>query len=106
MLRFTRNKKTTNVLLVADDSEVLETTPREKIPWIDSIYVHLDSITTYSTKGYLMVQKLRSHQVFTRVQMSPSDRMGKTTGNKPKDMKCKLDTQEGVTIMLYYHINI
>ena len=36
--RFTGNKKkSTNIHLVADDGEVLETMQRENIPWIDSV---------------------------------------------------------------------
>ena len=36
---FKGNKKTTNVHLVADDSEIQEATLREDVLWIDSICV-------------------------------------------------------------------
>ena len=54
------------------------------------------------------VHKARSHQAFTRVQLSPMNRMGKATGNKLKGMKCKLDMGVGVNIMplsIYQYIN-
>ena len=88
---------------MADDGEVLETMQRENIPWIDSIHVQSENTTTYSAKGYS-----RSHQAFTRVQMFPMNQMGKATGNKPKGIKCKLDTGAGVSIMslsIYQYIN-
>ena len=100
--RFTANKKKkTNIHLVADENEVLETTPKQDIPWIDSIHVQTENNTTCSTKGCPKVQKAlrRSHQVFTRLLMFPTNRMGKATGNKPKGMKFKLDTGTGVNIM-------
>ena len=40
-----------------------------------------------------------SHQAFTRVLMFPTNRMGKATDNKPKGMKCKLDTGVCINIM-------
>ena len=90
---------------------ILETTPREDIPWIDSIHVQSENITTYSTKGCAKVHrahKTRSHQVLTRLLMFPANRMGKATGNKSKGMKCKLDKGAGVNIMplsTYKYIN-
>ena len=96
---------------MVDDEEVLETTQRENIPWIDSIHVQSENTTTYSAKGYSKVHnvhKTKSCQAFTRVQMFPMNRMGKAAGNKPKDMKCKLDTGVGVNIMplsIYQYIS-
>ena len=96
---------------MAVDEEVLETTQREKIPWLDSIHVQCETTTTYSAKGYSKVQnahKTRSHQAFTKVEMFPMNRMGKAMGNKPKGMKCKLDTGAGVNIIplsIYQYIN-
>ena len=78
--RFTGSKKTTSVHIVADDSEVPETTPRGNIPWVASIYVHPGNTTTYSAKGYSKVhhvKKPRCHQAFTRVQIFSTKRMGK-----------------------------
>ena len=50
--RFTGNKKkNTNIHLVADEDEILETTPREDIPWIDSIHVQFENNTTYSANN-------------------------------------------------------
>ena len=49
-------------------SEVLDTKHTQKIPWIDSIYVHPDNTTTYSVKGDSKVHNAhtqRSHQAFT-----------------------------------------
>ena len=37
--RHKQNKKTTNVHLVVDDSEILEAASRQNIPWIDSICI-------------------------------------------------------------------
>ena len=72
---------------MADNSEVLETTPRDDIPWIDSINVQTDNTPTYSTKGYLKahsVHKSRSLQAFIRVQMIPTNRTGKAAVTKKK----------------------
>ena len=96
---------------MANENEILETTPREDIPCIDSICVQSDNTTTYTAKGCPMVHeahKTRSHQAFTRVLMFPTNGTGKVTGNKPKGMKCKLDTGAGVNIMplsTYEYIN-
>ena len=49
--RLTGKKKATNVHLVADDAEFLESIPRENEPWIDSMYVHPYNTTTYSSKA-------------------------------------------------------
>ena len=110
--RFTGSKeKSTNIHLVADDGEVLETMQRENIPWIDSIHVQSENTTTYSAKGYSKVHnvhKTRSHPAFTRVQIFPMNRMGKAKGNKPRGMKSKLDTGAGINIKplsIYQHIN-
>ena len=32
-------QETTNVYLVTDDNEILETTSKENIPWIDSVMI-------------------------------------------------------------------
>ena len=93
------------------DGEVLETMQRENIPWIDSIHIQSENTTIYSGRGYSKVhnvQKTRGHQAFTRVQLFPRNRMGKATGNKPKGMKCKLDTGTGVSIIplsIYQYVN-
>ena len=45
--RFTGNKKkNTNTHLVEDGNEILETTPREDISWVDSIHVQSENNTT------------------------------------------------------------
>ena len=36
-------KKSTNIHLVVDDGEILETTQRENIPWLDIIDVYPDT---------------------------------------------------------------
>ena len=87
---------------MADENEILKTTPREDISWIDSIHVQSENNTSCSAKGCPKVHeahKTRNHQAFTRVLMFPTNRMAKATGNKPKGMKCKLDTRAGVNIM-------
>ena len=51
----------------------------------------------------------RTHQVFTRVQIFSTISMGKTTGNKPKCMKCGLETWSGVNIIplsIYQYISL
>ena len=38
----------------------------------------------------------------------PSSRMGKTTGNKPKLLKCEIDIGvdiNGIPLMMYEHVN-
>ena len=86
--RFTKNKQTTNIYLVTDGSKVLETTSRENIPRLDCIDVYTgaqNSSASYTSKGYIEVCKVhkpKSHQVFTGVQVSPTDSMGKATDNK------------------------
>ena len=50
--RFTGKKKTTTVYLVADYSEIMETTSSEDISWIDFIHVQCDNSNIYSAKGY------------------------------------------------------
>ena len=101
--KFTGNKKkNTNIHLVTDKNGILETTTREDIPWIDSRHVQSENNTTYSAKGCAKVHeahKTRSHQAFTRVLMFPTNRIGKATSNKPKGMKCRLDTGADVSIM-------
>ena len=93
------------------ENEILESTPRGNFPWIDSIHVQSEKNTTYSAQGCPKVHKAhktRSQQALTRVLMFATNRMGKVTGNKPKGMKCKLDTGAGVKIMLlsmYKYIN-
>ena len=53
-----------NVHLVADNSEILETTHGEDIPWIDPICVQPWNSPAPSANGYLdfhTVHKARSH---------------------------------------------
>ena len=38
------------------------------------------------------VQKPQRDQAFKMVEMYPTNRMGKPTGNKPMEIKCKLET--------------
>ena len=45
------------------------------------------------------MSKKQSHQAFTKVEMFPTNWMGKATGKKPVIMKCKLDTGASVNIM-------
>ena len=99
---------------MADDGEILETTQRENIPWLDiiDVYPHTqNNALIYTKKGFLEVhnfQKTKSHQAFTKVEMFPVNWMGKTTGEKPNIMKCKLDIGASVNVMplsTYQHIH-
>ena len=88
LLDLQEKKKNTNIHLMADETEILEATPKENIPWIDSIHVQSENTTTYSAKGCPKVHeahKTRSHQAFTRVLMFPTKMMVKATSNKPKE---------------------
>ena len=63
---------------------------------------------TRDIQRFTMPTKQGVTKPFTRVQMFPMNRMGKATGNKPKGIKCKLDTGAGVTIMplsIYQYIS-
>ena len=85
-----------------NDIEILKTTPRKDIQWIDSLNVQHENTTTYDAMGYSKfyhVNKTRHHQAFTRVQMLPTSRMGKAIGNKPKGMKYKVHIRAGVNII-------
>ena len=63
------------------------------------------------TKGYSKVHsvlKPRSKKVFTWVQMFQNNWIGKLSVDKPKGMKCKLDSRIGVSIMplsTYQYVN-
>ena len=113
--RFTGiKKKITNIHLVTDNGEILETTQRENILWLDVIDVYPDTQNNtliYTKKGLLgvhNVHKTKSHQAFTKVEMFPTKWMGKATGKKPAMMKCKLDTRASVNVMplsTYQHTN-
>ena len=66
--RFTGNKKkSTNIHLVADDGEILETTQRENIPWFDIIVVYPD--TQNNTSIYTKMVSWRS-AMFTRQRVT------------------------------------
>ena len=77
--RFTGNKKkSTNIYLLTDDGEILGSTQRENIPWLDVIDVYLDTqnnTSIYTKKGFLEVHNIqkKSHQALTRVQMFPNE---------------------------------
>ena len=70
--RFTGNKKkSTNIHLVADDGEILETTQTENIPWLDIIDVYPDTQnnTSISTKkGFLEVTMFTKQRVTKHLQ--------------------------------------
>ena len=90
---------------MADDGEILEATQRENIPWLDIIYVYPDTqnnASIYTERGFLEihnVQKTKSHQAFTKLEMFPTNWMGEATGKKATLMKCKLDTGASVNVM-------
>ena len=98
-------KKRTNIHLVADDGEILETTQTENIPWLDITDVYPDTqnnTSIYTKKGIMEVHnvhKTKSHQAFTKVEMFPTNWMGKAAGKKPIIMKCKLDAGASVNVM-------
>ena len=104
-------KKSTNIHLVADHGEILETIHEENIPWLDTIDLNQESLnntTDYTHKGFLEVHKTKIYQAFIKVEMFPTNWMVKSTGNKPMIIKCKLDTGAGVNAMplsTYQHFN-
>ena len=99
---------------MTDDGEILETRQQENIPWSDIIDVYQDTknnTSIYTKNGFLEVHnvhKTKSHKSFTKVEMFPTNWMGKATGKKATLMKCKLDTGASVNVMLlstYQKIN-
>ena len=65
---FTENRKITNVHIVTDDIEVLETIPNEDISWIDSMYIQPDNNTIYSAKGNSKVHNVHKQEVTKYLQ--------------------------------------
>ena len=78
---------------------------KEKIPWLDIIDVYPDTqnnASIYTKKGLLEVHnvhKTKSYQAFTKVEIIPTNWMGKATGKKATLMKCRLDTVASVNVM-------
>ena len=106
--RFSGTRK---VHMVTDDGEIQGTvdlnTVMERLEdvvsceYVDNIDVFMDGDTTSQPKGKLdvhTVHKPKRYQAFTRVNMYPTDTSGKTTG-KPREMKCKLDTEASANVM-------
>ena len=75
------------------------------IPWLDiiGVYPHTQNNTSiYNKKSFLEVHnvhKTKSHQEFTKVEIFPTNWMGKATSKKATLMKCKLDTGASVSVM-------
>ena len=70
---------------------------------LDSKDVFADEVTTSQPKGNLdlhTVHKPERYKAFTKVIMFPTDRSGKPAAEKPREMKCKLDTGASVNVML------
>ena len=60
-----------------------------------------NNTTIYTQKGFLEVcmSTKQSHQAFTKVEMFPTNWIGKTPGNKPMIMESKVDIVRGVNVM-------
>ena len=87
---FTGSKKeAVNVCLVMDEGKALQTTYYEKamdkfenMQWLSSIYVYPDNATGYNLKEVLevhSVHKPENHQTLRRIEMYPTNRIGKPT---------------------------
>ena len=61
-----------------------------------------NNTSIYTKKGFQevhIVHKTKNHQAFTKLEMFPTNWIGKATGKKPTIMKCKLDTGARVNVM-------